>query len=155
MPTPMTWRFSGRMLRLLGLYRILGRCGLVHPGNCLANQTFDGTDGLAVDRRDNRDRRTASSGPARAADAMNVIVRVVRHVEIENVAHLGNVETACGDVRGNEQFHLTAAKLVKSRHACGLVHVPVQGNRVELVAQQRAMKLCDLALAIVEDERVL
>src|SRR5262245_65640194 len=106
MPTPMTWRFSGRMLRFLGLYRILGRCGLVHPGNCLANQTFDSTDGLAVDRRDNRDCRTASSGPARAADAMDVIVRVVGHGGIEHVAYLGNVETAFGGGSGNEKVRL-------------------------------------------------
>src|SRR5262245_20195000 len=99
MPAPMTWRFSGGLLRLLG--RNLGRRRPVHPGNCLADQAFDSTDGLAVDRRDNRDCRTASTSPARAADAMDVIVRVVWHVEIENVAHLGNVEPTGGNVRGN------------------------------------------------------
>ena len=155
MPAPMTWRFSGGLLHLLGLYRNLGRCRPVHPGNCLANQALDSTDGLAVDRRDNRDCRTASSSPARAADAMDIIIGVVWHVEIENVAHLRDVEAACGNVRGNEQFHFTAAKLVKGRHACGLVHVPVQGDGVELMAQQRAMKIGDFALPVAKDDRVL
>ena len=65
---------------------------------------------------------------------MDVIVGVVWHVEIEDVAHLWNVETACGNVGGDKQFGLAAAEPVKRRHARGLIHVAVQGNRVKLVA---------------------
>ena len=94
----------GRLLRLWRGARFLPkvqRRQLVHPWNCLANQPLDGADGLAVDRRDDSDRSAAPARPAGAADTMNVIIRVMRHIEIEDVAHLRDIEAARRNVRGN------------------------------------------------------
>ena len=111
---PMTRRrIAWGLLRFLAganFCRNFGRRGLVHPWNCLASQTLDGADGLAVDRRDDRNCGAASPGPAGAADAMDVIVGVVRHIEIEDVAHLRNVQAARGHIRRDQQLNFTAAE---------------------------------------------
>ena len=43
-------------------------------------------------------------GAARAPDAMDVILRMLRHVVVDDVAHVRDVEPARGDVRGHERF---------------------------------------------------
>ena len=42
--------------------------------------------------------KSAVSRAAGAADSVDIIIRVVRDIEIEDVAHLGNVEPAGGDI---------------------------------------------------------
>src|SRR5215510_8601598 len=76
-------RLPGRAGRAL----VLGcRRRLAHPGDALADQRLDRGDGLAVRPRDDRDRGAAAPGAAGAADAVHVIVGMVRYVEIEYVA---------------------------------------------------------------------
>src|SRR5581483_1359428 len=70
--------------------------------NALADQLFDRNHRLLVERRDDRDRRAGAAGTTGAADAMDVIVGMVGDVEIEDVADLGNVEAAGGDVGGDQ-----------------------------------------------------
>ena len=94
-------------------------------------------------------------GPAGAADAMDVVIGVVRHVEIEDVAHLRNVEAARGNVRRDQQLDFAAAETIEGCRARRLIHVAMQGDRIEFVAQQRAMKIGDFALAIAKDDGVL
>ena len=86
---------------------------------------------------------------------MDVIVGMMRDVEIEDVADRRNIETARGDVGGDQQGHFVLAELLERRRARGLVHVAVQRDRGKAVADQRAMQRRDLALAIAEDDRVL
>ena len=79
----------------------------------------------------------------------------MRHVEIEDVADRGDIETAGGDVGGDQQRDLALAERFQRGGARGLVHVAMQRGGVELVAQQRAVQLGDLALAVAEDDGVL
>src|SRR5262245_22096360 len=148
---PATW-LPGRAGRAL----VIG-CGwrLAHPGDALADQCLDCGDGFAVRARDDRDRSAAAPGPAGAADAMHVIVGMVRHVEIEDVADVRNVETARRDVRRDQEAHVALAEGVERRHALGLAHVAMQRRRLEAMANERAMQLRDLALAIAEYDGVL
>ena len=76
--------------------------GAAHPGDGLADQLLDRVDRLAVDGRDDGDGGAAQAGAAGAADAVDVIVGVMRHVEIEDVAHRRDVEAARGDVGGDQ-----------------------------------------------------
>ena len=80
---------------------------------------------------------------------------MVRHVEIEHVAHVGDVEPAGGDVGGDQERGLAAAEPVERGHARGLVQIAVQRDRGKPVAQQRAVQHGDLALAIAEHDGVL
>ncbi len=54
--------------------------------------------------RNERERLTRRFGPTSSADAMNVVVRRQRYVEIHNVAEGLDVYPACGDVSRNEDF---------------------------------------------------
>src|SRR5207302_11215715 len=74
-------------------FRILlrGRVRLfAHPRNGLADQLLDCRDASGVGGRNDGDRGAAASGAPGAADAMHVVVGVMRDVEVEDVADGGN-----------------------------------------------------------------
>src|SRR5579884_2066664 len=75
---PMRPRFAAR--RALA-FRLLD-WRLFHPRDGLAGELFNGVDQFAVHRRDDRDRRAGAPRAPGAADAVDVIVRMMRHVEI-------------------------------------------------------------------------
>src|SRR5262245_45787463 len=127
----------------------------VHPGDALADEALNRADCLAVNGRDDCYRGAASAGATSSADSVHVVVRMVRHIEIQNVADFANIEPPRGDVRCNQQLGLAATETVQCRRARCLVHIAVQSDCVEFVPQQRAMQVGDLALAIAKDNRVL
>src|ERR1044072_5549206 len=69
------------------------RRGLARPFDRLSDELLDRRHRLAVDRRHDGQRGAETPGAAGAADAMHVIVGVMRHVEIEDMAHGRNIET--------------------------------------------------------------
>src|SRR5436305_5560235 len=85
---------------------------------------------------------------------MHVVVRMMRHVEVEDVANSRYVEPAGRNVGGNQKLHFAAAELLERRGSGGLVHVAVERDRRKPMADQRAVQGRDLALAIAEDDRV-
>src|SRR6185437_6211983 len=108
----------------------------------------NGVDRLVVDRSDDRDCRTGTSGATGTTNAVHVSVCVMRHVEIEHITDFRNVEAPGGDVRCDQQFGFAATKSVKCRHSCGLIHIAVQCDGIEFVTEQGAMEVGNLALAI-------
>ena len=132
----------------------LGRQG-IGPGDALADQLLDLGDRLAVAGADDGVGGAGLAGAAGAADAMHVVVGVMRDVEIEDVADVGNVEAAGGDVGGDQQLGFAVAERVERGGARRLIQVAVQRDGVEAVTDQRAVKLRDLALAVAEDDGVL
>src|SRR5579862_3344341 len=125
------------------------------PRDRLADEFFDRRNRLVVDRRHQRDRRAAQTGAAGAADAMDIIVGVMGDVEIEDVAHSRDIETASGDVGGDQQRHLAIAERLERRRARRLIHIAVQRRGVEFMPHERAVQQRDLALAVAEDDGVL
>ena len=103
----------------------------------LPDQLFDRGDRLVVERGDDRDRGAGAPGAAGTADAMHVVVGMMRHVEIEDVADGGNIEAAGGDVGGDQQRNLALAELIERRGARRLIHVAMQGADAEAVLLQR------------------
>ena len=80
---------------------------------------------------------------------------MMRHVEIEDVADGGDIETAGGDIGCDQELRLAVAEGIERRRARRLIEIAVQRDGVELVLQQRAVQLRDLALAIAEHDGVL
>src|SRR5215471_6443759 len=175
--TLMVRAFSGRVLTPVALavvacFRVLsfgtvsfrmllfpmllgGRVRLfAHPRNGLPDQLLDRRDAPAVGGGNDGDGGAAASGAPGAADAMHVIVGVMRDVEVEDVADGGNVEAARGHVGGNQQRDFVLAELIERGHARRLVHVAVQRDRGKAVADERTMQRRHLALAVAEDDRV-
>src|SRR5262249_41751962 len=97
----------------LSAFPRLGWGGLVHPGDSLAGEALDGVDGLAVNWCDDGDGSACAAGAAGTADAMNVVIRMMRDVKIQNVADFGDIETASCDIRGDQQFCLATTKAVE------------------------------------------
>ena len=79
----------------------------------------------------------------------------MRDVEIEDVADGRNIETAGGDVGGDQERNFTLAELIECRGARGLIHIAMQGPDAEAMLLQRFVQGGDFALAIAEDDRVL
>ena len=75
-------------------------------------------------------------GAAGAADAMHVVVGMVGHIEIEDVADVRNIEAARRYVGGDEQRHFVLAELFQRRGAGLLVHVAMKRDGGEAVTDQ-------------------
>ena len=146
--------------RRLAALAVAGRGALVvgldfEGPDRLAGQLLDRRDIFAVDRRGDGDRRAGQSGAAGPADAVDVVLGVGGHVEIEDVADRRDVEAARRDVAGDEQRQPVLAEIVERRRARALVHVAVERAGVEAVPLERALQDRDVALAVAEDDRVL
>ena len=101
-----------RLLRRLCLFRRRRDGSIAHIGDRLADQLLDRRDRLGVVRsRDDGDRHAGAAGAAGAADPVHVVIGVDRDVEIVDVAHLWNVESARGNIRSDQQRDLILAEL--------------------------------------------
>src|SRR6185312_12176356 len=120
----LAWLFGagGRRLNLDAAFGV---------GNGLADQFFDRGHRFLIERCDDGDRGAGAAGPAGTADAMHVVVGMMRDVKVKDVAGGGNIETAGGDVGSDQQRNFTLAELVEGRGARRLVHVAVQGADAE------------------------
>ena len=107
------------------------------PADRMTDQFLDFGDMLAVGSRDDRNCSSLFAGAAGAADAMHVILGMDRHVEIEDMADIGNVEAAGGDIRADDEIDLARLERVERGHARALIHVAMQGAGAEPVLQQR------------------
>ena len=73
------------------------------PVDLAADQLFDVVNRALVGARDDRVGDAAAARAAGAADTVDIIFRMGRDVEVENVADVWNIETACGHIRADEQ----------------------------------------------------
>src|SRR5258707_1056605 len=86
---------------------------------------------------------------------MDVIVGVVRDIEIEHMTDIGNIEAPRCYVGGHKQRHFVLAKLLQGGRAGLLVHVPMERDGGKSMANERAMQGRNFALAIAENNCVL
>src|SRR5665647_521953 len=94
----------------------------------------------------------ASAAPA---DAMHIVVGMMRHVEIEHMADRRNVKAARGDVGGDQQLGAAVAERLECCGASRLIEIAMQRDGVEAVADQRFVQQRHFALAVAEDDGVL
>ena len=90
----------------------------------------------------------------RTADAVDVVLGVVRHVVVEYQADVLDVDTARDDVRGDEDFHLVVLEVEHHLLALRLLQVGVHGRNVESHALERMGQLLDLEFRRREDDRL-
>ena len=120
-----------------------------------ADQLLDRLDQAAFVGRGQGEGMTDLAGAAGTADAMDVVLGRERHVEVEDVAHVDDVEAAGGDVGGHQDLDLALLELLERLHARRLAHVAVQRAGVEALLLERGMQGGDVALAVAEHEGVL
>ena len=100
-----------------------------------------------------RDRDALAAGPADAADAVHVGLGRRRHVVVDDVRELVDVEPAGGDVGGDEQLGGAGAQPPHHPVALLLGHAAVQRLGAVAAAVQRLGELVDLGARAAEDDR--
>ena len=103
---------------------------------------------------DERHGGARSRRAGRTADAVDVVLGVVRHVVVEHQADVLDVDTARDDVRGDEDFHLVVLEVEHHLLALRLLQVGVHGRNVESHALERMGQLLDLEFRRREDDRL-
>ena len=78
----------------------------------------------------------AAPGPARAADAMHVVFRHARHIEVDHMGDGQHVDAARRHVGCNQNLDVAAPHVAQGAIALALVHVAVQRRRREPLARQ-------------------
>ena len=100
-----------------------------------------------------RDRGAFAAGAAGAADAVHVGLGRRRHVVVEDVRELLDVEAARGDVGGNQQVGLAGAEHLHHAVALPLFHAAVERLRAAAVRVERLDQRLDLEPRAAEDDR--
>src|SRR5713101_3022624 len=139
---------TGRRFLLLN-HRIAG------PWYGLADEFFYRNHRFLIAGRHDGNRCAASSRATRTADAMYVIVGVVRDIEIEDMTDIGNIEAPRCYVGGHKQRHFVFAKLLQCGRAGLLVHIPMERDGGKSMANERAMQGRDFTLPVAENNCVL
>src|SRR3546814_7562853 len=99
--------------------------------------------------------RSGRPGAAGAADPGDIIVRVPRDVEVEDVAHALDVQPPCRDIGRDEDVDFIGLEPVKLTQTLGLFHVAVDLPHRKAVALQACGEVAHRGLAVGEDDRVL
>ena len=126
----------------------------LEPADRLADQPLDRGHRLAFLGRGEGEGAAALAGAAGAADAVDIVVGVVRHVEIDHDRHVGDVEAARGHVGGHQEVDLAGLERVERRLAMHLLEVAVDVAGVQAHALQEAVEAGDVALAVGEHDRL-
>src|SRR5215472_1238427 len=120
----------------------------------LADQLLDGLDETPVVLAGKGEGMSLAAGPAGAADAMDIVLSMDRHVEIEDVAEPLDIEPAGRDIARDQDRDLAIAEAVQSLGAARLRHIAMEGRRVEPMLGEGTVEDVDVALAIAEDHGV-
>ena len=121
----------------------------------LADALEHGVPQARVARRDDGEALARTAGAARAADAVDVVVRVRRRGVVEHLADFRDVEAARGDVGRHQQLQFLVAETVERRGALALRQVAVDRRGVEAVAGQRLGDDVDFRLAVAEHDALV
>ena len=92
-------------------------------------------------------------GATRAADAVHVHFRVRRHVDVDHRFELRDVETARGDVGGDQHRAAAVGELDQHLIAFTLIEFAVQRERMKTLRAQHVEQIAALLLGVAERER--
>lgn len=95
---------------------------------------------------------SAVSGAASTTDAVNVVVDVGRHVVVDDVLHVRNVESTGGDVGSDKDRLLSSLEKTKGLLTLVLRAVAVNARRGVALALEVVLKSVGGTLGLYEDE---
>src|SRR4051812_19180499 len=84
-----------------------------YPRDRLPNHSLDLTNHRDLVGRHERKRVAFLRGPPSSSNAVNVILRLLRHVIVDDVRDAGDVETALRDVRRDKHAHFSALEVLE------------------------------------------
>ena len=115
-------------LAVVGFQVSAALAGEIVPFDRLADQLFDGVDIFAVGGDGNGDGDAFASGTTGAADPVDVVIGMRRHVEIEDMAHGRDVEAARRDYNLSDA---PVALIAPGHLGYGLLRM-LEGNELSL-----------------------
>ena len=127
---------------------------IAKPRRLLARCLLDVFQHLEIFRTNQRCGIAEFASTPRSANPVHVVVASPRHIEVEHVADVGDVEAAGCNVTGCQEQNLARAEAIERRHARALIHIAVQRASIEAVLGQRLEQDCNVTLAITENDRV-
>ena len=116
---------------------------------------LDHADLVALLRGDESDRPACAPDPARAPDAVNVDLGVVRKVVVDDVGDVLDVEPTGGDVGRDQQRHPALLELDHHAVSLALAHVAVQRLVAKALVAKLAVEARGADLRPAEDDRLL
>ncbi len=136
--------FAGETTGFRAGLAVFEECGVgvieilqLHAWDRLADETFDGENVRGVLGDHDGEGVAGGGGTARAPDAMDVIFGVLWHVVVHHMADVRDVQSARGDVRGDEHFIFAVAESLQSLFAFLLRAVGMQHADGVIVALER------------------
>src|SRR6266702_279013 len=128
----------------------------VFPRQRHADQPLDVTEVAEfLTAGDQRDRRAFGAGARGAADAVDVRLRHVRQVEIDDVGDAVDIDAASGDVGGDQRADVTGAELRQRPLAMVLRLVAVDGAGGDAGLLKRLHHLVCAVLGAGENQRAV
>ncbi len=103
------------------------------PRQCFADQAFDAVQVIRLVGADQRIGLSGRAGAPGTADAMYIILRDVRQVEVDHLWQLLNIQTPCRNVRSHQSLYPPLLEIAEGSGARVLALVTVNGNRPDTV----------------------
>ena len=119
----------------------------------LLGQPLDVVEQTALAGLGERDRHALATGATHTADAVHVGLGGARHVVVDDVRELVDVEAAGGDVGRHEQLGGAGAEPAHDPVALLLVHAAVERLGAVAAAVERLGELVDLPAGLAEHDR--
>ncbi|MNF77489.1 hypothetical protein D3C84_596370 [compost metagenome] len=131
----LAWLLRFAHFRALGLDRAGVETEQVAIGDLLLGHALDALEQFFFIGRDQRDRLAATSGAARAADAVDVVFLDIRQFEVDHMGQLVDIQAASGDIGGDHDPHVTGLEVGQGLGAgvLALVAVDRHGRQAVLV----------------------
>mmetsp|Transcript_30839 Transcript_30839/g.77420 ORF Transcript_30839/g.77420 Transcript_30839/m.77420 type:complete len:407 (-) Transcript_30839:829-2049(-) len=106
-----------------------------------------------IERGDQRGGHTGGAGAAGTTDAVDVLVDVVGHVHVDDVLHAADVDTARGDIGGDEERGLAALEGAERILTLLLTAVAVDGGGREVLLGEIVLEVVGVAFGLHKDQR--
>ena len=142
-------------VELHGLVAQLELVGGLEWRHDLAHELLGGVELVCVVLGHEGERPAGLARAARAPDAVDIVLGVHGHVEVHDVAHVGDVDAAGEDVGGNEDVTATVAEGAQGALALVLAAVAVDGGAGDVGAAQAAAAGVRAVLRAAEDDDAL
>lgn len=123
-----------------------------HAFDLLADEAFNGINVAGVLGGHDGKGVAAGLGAAGAPDAVDVILRMLRHVVIDDMAHVSDIQAARGDVRGDQHFKAAFTEPLQSLFALALGAVGMQDGHGVVRAFQGMRHAVGAVFGAAEDD---
>jgi len=101
----------------------------------LIDENFDGFRVVEFVGGQDRERVTLCAGATGSADAVDVVFGIFRDAVVDDVGNAGNVDSAGGDVGGDEDFEITVFETGERFHPIDLIDVRVHRGDFRLTGR--------------------